>query len=82
MDYEFISEDQCSVCKDWPAVDKAARRQLVYEIPMRDVCVRCAVACWKNVGFGEPSELIFDTRMAEGNVNLYTAAIGIRTPMY
>lgn len=56
MDYEFISEDQCSVCKDWPAVDKAARRRLLDEIPMRDVCVLCAVACWKNIGFGEPSD--------------------------
>jgi hypothetical protein len=46
-----ISEDDCLVCRGWPAADRLSMRALIDRMPMGDldqVCDGCVRAFWTN----------------------------------
>jgi len=44
----FARQRDCSLCKDWPRAERAARRQEVLNFPAR-ICVRCHFAFWSGI---------------------------------
>jgi hypothetical protein len=58
MSDDNISEEDCAVCRDWPAKDRWALRQMINRMPLQEeVCVECQMAFWRSVGlFNEPTK--------------------------
>ena len=65
MDEDNVPEDQCAVCKDWPAAERASRRLERFStdyisIPIKGVCIFCQLALWTSMGLlksdDEPQE--------------------------
>jgi hypothetical protein len=45
-----VSEDDCVVCRHWPARDRWALREMIDTIPLSDdVCDECNVAFFRNL---------------------------------
>ena len=46
-----VSEDDCSVCGQWPEADRAPMRTLIVRISLvEEVCGECQMASWRNLG--------------------------------
>jgi hypothetical protein len=47
-----IPEDDCVVCRSWPAADRWARRQITEWLPVGDdqpVCEECMMTSWQRL---------------------------------
>ena len=61
MTDDTVTEDQCKVCKDWPAAERGERRREHFSsdyirMPLDGICVFCQLVFWANMGVLTPEE--------------------------
>ena len=49
VDRDPVGEDDCVICRHWPAADRSSMRGMIARMPLReDVCEGCSMAFWGN----------------------------------
>ena len=52
-----VTEEACSLCSSLPANERVAFRSMLDAVPLQqDVCDRCLVAFFRNIGFPVDSD--------------------------
>ena len=54
MDDDKVTEDQCSICGQWPAANRAEHRREHFSsdyarMPLEGVCMFCQLEFWKTI---------------------------------